>query len=229
MPTSRSSVALSAGRVQYDVVFNDAAHVPDGADQLRPGLAARAVRRRRGADMERLEPVAGQILRELHAVLQGLPGARAVEAGRENGCQHCKPSAQLRHLAGPAGILPGILLPLHLDRLNLGPEWKPDTCKFVMNDIRRMGTFAISTDPGHRTAWRNEPYYSRLKKRCPVSSSKTASPRYVDDHTHLTIVTPDEDAIVGRSRETPNYEIFKDVIPAWRATASFVKDGPQAA
>jgi hypothetical protein len=46
----------------------------------------------------------------------------------------------------------------------LGPEWKPEHCKFVMTTNPVDMNLYIRVDPGKKTAWRDEPYYSVLKK-----------------------------------------------------------------
>ncbi|MGL4241175.1 MAG: hypothetical protein ACRCTI_08695 [Beijerinckiaceae bacterium] len=91
----------------------------------------------------------------------------------------------------------------------LGPEWKPETCKFVMN-YQPNGTFAIAVDPGHRTAWRSEPYYSRLKRMSGELLAQGVT-MYVEDGLHRIIITPDDDVVAGRVSDVPEYEIFKDV------------------
>jgi hypothetical protein len=92
---------------------------------------------------------------------------------------------------------------------NFGPEWKPDVCKFVMN-YQPNGTYAIATDPGHRTSWRREPYFSRLKQLSGDLLAQGVT-MFVDDGIHRTIVTPDEEVVACRVSEEPNYEIFKDI------------------
>ena len=46
----------------------------------------------------------------------------------------------------------------------LGPEWKPERCKFVMTTHPVDFNLLVQVDPGNRTAWRQEPYYSVFKK-----------------------------------------------------------------
>jgi hypothetical protein len=91
----------------------------------------------------------------------------------------------------------------------LGPEWKPEVCKFVMN-YQPNGTFAIAVDPGHRTAWRSDAYYARLKRMSGELLAQGVT-MYVEDGVNRIIVTPDEDVVAGRVSEIPHYEIFRDV------------------
>ncbi len=92
---------------------------------------------------------------------------------------------------------------------NLGPEWKPEACKFVMN-FQPNGTFAVTVDPGHRMAWKKEPFHHRLKLMSGELLAQGVT-MFVDDGVHKIIVTPDGDVIAGRRNEEPLYEIFRDV------------------
>jgi hypothetical protein len=91
----------------------------------------------------------------------------------------------------------------------LGPEWKPNICKFVMN-YQPNGTFAVSVDPGHRTAWKQEPYYRGLKQMSGQLLENGIA-MFVDDRVNKIIVTPNEDVVAGGVDDVPDYEIFKDV------------------
>ncbi len=131
-------------------------------------------------------------------------------------CKHCKPGQgcgiwlerpefcrdfYCRYMVDPA----------------LGPEWKPDTAKFVMN-YQPNGTFAISLDPGHRMAWKREPYYAQLKRMSGVLLEQGIV-MYVEDRPNLIIITPDDDVIAGKVDDAPQYEVFKDVragVVSWR-------------
>jgi hypothetical protein len=90
---------------------------------------------------------------------------------------------------------------------NLGPQWRPDVCKFVMN-YQPNGTFAIACDPGVRHAWKNEPYYSGIK-RIARQLLENGITTYVVDGVNKIIVTPDEDVVACSAGETPDFEIFK--------------------
>lgn len=46
----------------------------------------------------------------------------------------------------------------------LGPEWKPETAKFVMTIDPVSRYMLIQVDPGQPKAWRQEPYYSQLRR-----------------------------------------------------------------
>ena len=46
----------------------------------------------------------------------------------------------------------------------LGEEWKPTTSHLVLGYMSEADVIIIYTDPDHSDAWRQEPYYSRIKK-----------------------------------------------------------------
>lgn len=84
---------------------------------------------------------------------------------------------------------------LWLQSEKLDDRWRPDKAKFVMyteQDDRRL---RVVVDPAHADAWKQEPYYSRLK---------AMSTRAYDGHELLVsigdrriVVFPDQDADLG--------------------------------
>ncbi len=47
---------------------------------------------------------------------------------------------------------------------SLGEEWKPTTSHLVLGYMADADIVLVFTDPDHAGAWRQEPYYSRIKK-----------------------------------------------------------------
>ena len=84
---------------------------------------------------------------------------------------------------------------LWLQSEKLDDRWRPDRARFVMyteDDDRRL---RVVVDPAHPLAWKQEPYYSRLK---------AMSQRAHDGHELLVsigdrriVVFPDQDADLG--------------------------------
>jgi len=46
---------------------------------------------------------------------------------------------------------------------NLGPEWRPLTCKMILFFESNGNRLAVHVDPNHPQAWRQDPYYRQLK------------------------------------------------------------------
>jgi hypothetical protein len=47
---------------------------------------------------------------------------------------------------------------------NLGDEWRPTKCRFVLRLESDGNLIAVHVDPSDPTAWRREPYFQRLKQ-----------------------------------------------------------------
>lgn len=45
-----------------------------------------------------------------------------------------------------------------------GPEWKPDTAKFVVSPLLSDSNLLIAVDPNFPNAWRREPYISNIRQ-----------------------------------------------------------------
>jgi hypothetical protein len=133
-------------------------------------------------------------------------------------CQHCKPGRG----CGIWQERPQFCRDFHCRYIvdpNLGPKWRPDICKFVMN-YQPNGTFAITCDPGARHAWRQEPYYIALK-RMSLQLLEAGITMYVTDGVSKIIVTPDEDVVACAIDEEPNFRIDKVEragVVIWRVT-----------
>jgi hypothetical protein len=121
-------------------------------------------------------------------------------------CTHCKPGNGCSIWETRPDFCQSFFCRYMLDA-NLGPEWKPDLCKFVMS-YQPNGTFAVTCDHGFRHAWKQEPYYSAIK-RMALQLLNNGITLYVVDGVSKIIVTPDDDVVVGGINEDPNYSIFK--------------------
>jgi len=51
-----------------------------------------------------------------------------------------------------------------LARDDLDESWKPERCRFLIRDENQLGQLCIDVDPGLPNAWRQDPYYSRIKQ-----------------------------------------------------------------
>ncbi|MGL5137596.1 MAG: hypothetical protein ACRC7G_07500, partial [Beijerinckiaceae bacterium] len=91
---------------------------------------------------------------------------------------------------------------------SLGPEWKPDTARFVMN-IQDGKTLAIAVDPGHRHAWKREPYYSKLKEMS-LRLFGQGMMIVVGDGINKILITPTSDVVIGKQEEQVTYSLGRD-------------------
>ena len=114
---------------------------------------------------------------ESHALIPGQPaagkscgsctlcckvlGITALQKPHGTWCKHCTPGKG-------CGIYPE--RPEECRRFScmwllepeLGPEWKPDRSKIVLNLAPTGNGIVIRCDPGYPQAWRREPYYQKI-------------------------------------------------------------------
>jgi hypothetical protein len=89
---------------------------------------------------------------------------------------------------------------LWLSDESLGPEWKPERSKLVLTPAPKGNGIEIRCDPGFPSAWRQEPYYSRI-----VDWARAAAPGgdtvIVCVGKRETLVTPDGEFYLGEGED----------------------------
>ena len=93
----------------------------------------------------------------------------------------------------------------------LGPEWKPETARFVVSlDLLGFNALRISPDAHRPDAWRKEPYYSTItgwaRKFCPENQKVLV----VDTSGSMTVVLPDREVPIGAILTDTEIVIFRD-------------------
>jgi Fe-S-cluster containining protein len=79
---------------------------------------------------------------------------------------------------------------------NLGPEWKPEVCRFVLAADPACQALTVMADPGMPLAWKREPYYSRLKQFSEILFRQNKK-ILVNLRGNITAVLPDGDVPIG--------------------------------
>jgi hypothetical protein len=79
---------------------------------------------------------------------------------------------------------------------NLGPEWKPEVCRFVLSADPAYQALTLMVDPETPLAWKREPYYSALKKFSEVLFRLNMKV-LVNLSGHITVILPDRDVPIG--------------------------------
>ncbi|HLY57275.1 MAG TPA: hypothetical protein VKS60_17050 [Stellaceae bacterium] len=110
-------------------------------------------------------------------------------------CSNCKPGGGcLIHPIRPQvcrGFFCGYLT---VD--NLGEEWKPERCRFVIMGELDGSRIGIHVDPDRPDAWRREPFYSRFKewaaRAVPIRGQVV-----VWVQRRITVIFPDRDVDLG--------------------------------
>jgi hypothetical protein len=81
---------------------------------------------------------------------------------------------------------------------SLGPEWKPETARFVVAlDLLGYGGLTISLDRDRPDAWRKEPYHSTIRRWARQFCPENKKVLIIDHRGFVTAVLPDRDVPVG--------------------------------
>jgi Fe-S-cluster containining protein len=136
--------------------------------------------------------------------------------GRSCGtCSLCCKVGPVPELDKPAGqwcphCVPGSGCAVHPDRPrscrqffcawlfdpNLGPEWKPEVCRFVLSAEPDHQALTVMVDPGMPLAWKREPYYARLKQFSEAAFRQDRKV-LVNLKGAITVVLPDREVPIG--------------------------------
>jgi hypothetical protein len=119
-------------------------------------------------------------------------------------CQHCAPGKG----CGIWEDRPDFCRSFHCHWLlddDVGPEWKPEVCKFIMN-FQTGKEFWITVDSAHRLAWKQEPYYSVIK-RWAADFLAAGGSIIVVDGRETVCVLPHEDVVLGPYGKPFSYQI----------------------
>ncbi len=76
----------------------------------------------------------------------------------------------------------------------MGPEWKPDRCKMVLD--ARQDWLVVHVDPAAGSPWRQEPYFSYLRDVAARNIARGASV-LVMERGRTIIILPDRDVDLG--------------------------------
>jgi Fe-S-cluster containining protein len=95
----------------------------------------------------------------------------------------------------------------------LGPEWKPETARFVLAPDPLYQALTVTVDPGMPLAWKRAPYYARLRQFSERLFTENRR-LLVDLRGQITVVLPDRDVLLGVP--PPGAEIV-----IWREGASY--------
>jgi Fe-S-cluster containining protein len=142
--------------------------------------------------------------------------AAALVPGRSCGtCSLCCKVNPVSELGKPAGrwcvhCVPGSGCAIHADRPrscraffcawrldpSLGPEWKPEACRFVLSADPARAALLVMVDPGMPLAWKREPYYSRLQQFSEAAFRHDRKV-LVNLRGNITVILPDREVPLG--------------------------------
>jgi len=89
-----------------------------------------------------------------------------------------------------------------LQSSDLGPEWKPEICRFVLRDESDERRLCVDVDPGFPDAWKKPAYYPLIKRWSGAVRDRTGCVLvYVGART--IVVFPEEDIDLGPLEPAP--------------------------
>ncbi|HET7679619.1 MAG TPA: hypothetical protein VFK79_05730 [Xanthobacteraceae bacterium] len=112
-------------------------------------------------------------------------------------CSHCKPGTG----CGIHAMRPVACRGFYCEWMTskgLGPEWKPERCKFVLAKTNEGRRLTAHVDPGYPAAWRASPYYQNFKLW--AAEAVRQDPMHVVDvmiAERSIVILPDRDVEVG--------------------------------
>ena len=92
---------------------------------------------------------------------------------------------------------------------NLGPEWKPEVCRFVLSADATHRAIMVMIDPGRPLAWRREPYYTVLRKFSEVFF-RIDQKVLLNLGGHITVLLPDREVPIGKIVPGEEIVIWRD-------------------
>jgi hypothetical protein len=110
-------------------------------------------------------------------------------------CVHCVPGSGCAAYAARPPSCRRFFCAWRLDP-NLGPEWKPEVCRFVLSADPAHRALMVRVDPGMPLAWKREPYYAGLKQLSEISFRQDKKV-LVELRGNITVILPDRDVPIG--------------------------------
>ena len=113
-------------------------------------------------------------------------------------CQHCLPGRGCGIHATRPFVCRGAYCEWVICK-GLGPEWKPEKCKFVLFKTNGGRRLTAHVDPGYPSAWRKSPFYETFKQWAREAAQRTPDMHVVDVMIgeHSIVILPDRDVDLG--------------------------------
>jgi hypothetical protein len=83
-----------------------------------------------------------------------------------------------------------------LQNADLGPEWKPETSKFVLSIYAGTNSLAVTVDPGFPGNWRQQPYLRNLRRWAEAALAQ-GDQVIVFAGARATAILPDREVELG--------------------------------
>jgi hypothetical protein len=126
-------------------------------------------------------------------------------------CKHCKPGKG----CGIWDTRPQFCRDYHCYwhyEAQLGPEWRPDVAKFILNLEPGGIWLAIVIDPGQPHAWKREPYHSILRSLSDQFITAGDKGLMLIEGDRKFVVLPDREVFIGNKMTNANVRLTKKKI-----------------
>jgi hypothetical protein len=124
-----------------------------------------------------------------------IPAIEGKTAGKW--CDHCTPGSGCGIWPSRPAMCREYFCHWHRDA-SLGPEWRPDVARFLINNEADGVWLSIVTDPGKPNAWRREPYHSKLRRLAATLIAGGKHGLMLIDGNKKYVVLPDREVLIGR-------------------------------
>jgi hypothetical protein len=96
----------------------------------------------------------------------------------------------------------------HVDA-SLGPEWRPDTAKFILSREPGGIWLSVVVDMGQPHAWKREPYHSMLRQLAERLIETGTNGLMLIEGDRKSVILPDREVLIGTKLTHTNISFTK--------------------
>jgi len=111
-------------------------------------------------------------------------------------CRHCAPGKGCGIWDSRPEFCRSYHCHWHFDA-SLGPEWRPDVAKFLINNEADGVWLSIIVDPAKPNAWKREPYHGKLRRLAATLIAGGKHGLLLIDGNRKFVVLPDREVLIG--------------------------------
>jgi hypothetical protein len=143
-------------------------------------------------------------------------------------CSHCTPGRGCSIWTERPQMCRDYYCHWHQD-LSLGPEWRPDTAKFILSREPGGIWLSIVVDLAQPNAWRREPYHTKLRKLAERLIESGTNGLMLIEGDKKSIVMPDREVLIGTRTTHANVRFERRIVNgAARHEVVFLEPAAQA-
>jgi hypothetical protein len=126
-------------------------------------------------------------------------------------CSNCSPGRGCSIWADRPSMCRDYHCHWHYD-LSLGPEWRPDTAKFILSREPGGIWLSIVVDTAQPNAWRREPYHSKLRQLAERLIESGSNGLMLIEGDRKSLVLPDREVHIGTRTTHANVTFEKRMV-----------------